>query len=253
MPSTTKPGSKRLRFFDALRGFSVVSMVLFHLSYDLYFLYQVPLPFFEPPFRDIWRASISWTFLLIAGIMCSFSRNNARRALKYGLVALIIFVVTTVAAFDTPINFGIIFCMAASTAVAAALQKADVFGHHDAVLACVLAVLFIVCLPLPSGYLGIGPMHLALPPALYSTPWFSWLGFVGPGFASGDYYPLLPYTLLFLSGAFFGSHVMNHGGFPKWCHERGCAPLEFIGKHALDVYVLHQPLIFLVLSLCFAA
>lgn len=224
-------------------------MVLFHLSYDLYFLEGVALPFFEPPFRDVWRASISWAFLVIAGVMCGFSRNNFKRSAKYGAVALLIFLATTVAAVDTPISFGIIYCMAASTLVAALLMKTPVFGRHDLWHAAVLAIFFILTLNLQMGWVGVGAARIYLPPVLYSTPWLSWLGLPGPAFASGDYYPLLPYTLLYLAGAHFGAHRQTNGGFPAWCYDKGCKPLETVGKLALPVYVLHQPLILLALGL----
>lgn len=241
--------AKRLRLFDALRGFSVVSMVLFHLTYDLVFLKGMRLAFFDPPYRDIWRASISWAFLLIAGIMCSFSRNNFRRSAKYGVVALLIFAATTIAAVDTPINFGIIFCMAGSTFVAALLQKAGVFGTHDIAHSIVLAILFVLTLHLQLGWVGIGGLRVAVPAQLYATPWLSWLGLPGPTFASGDYYPLLPYTLLYLAGAHMASSVQARGGFPSWCYDKGCKPLELVGKYALPIYILHQPLILLALGL----
>ena len=226
-----------------------MSMVLFHLSYDLYFLKGVGLPFFEPPFRDIWRASISWTFLLIAGVMCGFSRNNFKRSARYGAVAALIFLATTIAAVDTPISFGIIYCMAASTLTAAILQKLGVFGRHDIAQSVVLAILFILTLDLQMGWIGVGAARVYLPHVLYSTPWLSWLGLPGPAFASGDYYPLLPYTLLYLAGAHFGAHRQTHGGFPVWCYNKGCKAFEKVGQLALPVYILHQPLIILALGL----
>ena len=79
----------RVHAFDLIRGFSVISMVLFHYCYDLRFLAGEPLNFFVSPFIDIWRASISWTFVFVAGSMYSFSHNNLRRAGKYLLVALL--------------------------------------------------------------------------------------------------------------------------------------------------------------------
>lgn len=244
--------SQRLRLFDAVRGFSVVSMVLFHLSYDLYFLWGLQLHYFEPPFRDIWRASISWSFLLIAGLMCNFSHNNLRRALKYGLVALLIYVVTTIAAVDTAISYGIIFCMAASTLIAWCLERLQISSRAHLLLGILLFSLFLLTLHLQEGFWGILGIEVRVPAALFSTPWLSWLGFPGPHFASGDYYPILPYTLLFLGAAHIGAFIRGHGGFPQWCKKCGCRPLEFIGRHALAVYIFHQPLLLLCCQLLIA-
>ena len=70
----------------------------------------------------------------------------------------------------------------------------------------------------------------------------SWLGFPGPTFASGDYYPPLPYTLLYLAGVCIGRLVALRGE-PTWLERLSCRPLEWVGRHALPVYVLHQPVL----------
>ena len=81
----------RVEFFDIWRGFAIVSMVLFHFVYDLVYLSGMHLLWFTSPFIDIWRASISWSFLFIAGSMCAFSKNALRRACLYGALAALIF------------------------------------------------------------------------------------------------------------------------------------------------------------------
>lgn len=183
--------SGRIGIFDIVRGAAVISMVLFHLCYDLAFIGRVSLPWFSSPLLDVWRSSISWTFLFVAGCMCPLSRSNLRRALQYGAVALLIWVVTSIASVDTAISFGIIYCMAACTLVAWALGRIGTLPSGP-VAAVVLFVVFIALLNVRGGVVGVGPLALELPEALYETPWLSWLGFPGPGFSSGDYYPCSP-------------------------------------------------------------
>ncbi|MEE6147840.1 heparan-alpha-glucosaminide N-acetyltransferase domain-containing protein [Olsenella sp. YH-ols2223] len=43
----------RVRVFDAVRGFSVLSMMAFHLCYDLRYLYGRPMAWFAPPFLEM--------------------------------------------------------------------------------------------------------------------------------------------------------------------------------------------------------
>lgn len=134
--------ARRVRFFDSLRGLSVLSMVGFHLCYDLRYLAGLSLPWFQGTFQDVWRATISWVFLFLAGVMSSYSRNNYRRAAKYGLFALAIFAVTAIVAVDDAISFGIIFCMAACTLVTAILETLRIRpGGLVAGAACVAAFL----------------------------------------------------------------------------------------------------------------
>ena len=82
---------KRITIFDTVRGFTMISMAVFHACYDLAYLYGWDMPWFtQTVFQDIWRASISWVFLFIAGWMCTLSRNNAKRAAKYAAAALVV-------------------------------------------------------------------------------------------------------------------------------------------------------------------
>lgn len=238
---------RRIGVFDVVRGFSVVSMVLFHLCYDLRFLYGVDLTWFAPPLQDVWRSSIAWTFLFVAGCMCPLSRSNLRRGLQYAGVAAAIFLVTSVASVDTPISFGIIYCMAACTLVAWALGRLGLMPRGG-IAAAVLVVAFLALLDLPHGRVGLGPLSVEVPEALYSTPWLSWLGLPGPGFSSGDYYPLLPYLMLFLAGAAAGS-TWARQGWPRWAVEASVPVLGAIGRHALAVYVIHQPALLLLCEL----
>ncbi|WP_322152713.1 heparan-alpha-glucosaminide N-acetyltransferase [Paratractidigestivibacter sp.] len=245
--SNAQPGNgSRIRVFDAFRGLCVLSMIAFHFCYDLVYLRGVEVAWFYPPFVDIWRASISWVFLALAGVMCSFSRNNLKRAAKYGLVAFAVWAATTIAAVDDSISFGIIFCMAASTLVYALLQKLNA-APKGFFAAFVLFAAFLLAMGLPNGHLSLPGYTLEIPKTLYSTEWLSWLGFPGPKFVSGDYYPLLPYGLMYLVGASLGPWLKQN--LPSRVRSLGFAPLEFIGRHALEVYIAHQPLLLLVLGL----
>lgn len=238
------PGRQnRIHAFDLIRGFSVISMVLFHFCYDLKFIVGMNLGFFRPPFVDVWRATISWTFVFVAGCMFSYSRNNFRRSMKYLAVALLIFVVTSLARVDVPINFGIIFCMGACTFVCFVLDRAGVRLRGIA-LAAVLALCFLMCLHVPSGYLGNFGAYLRLPRQLYDCGWLSWAGFPGPSFSSGDYYPVIPFVFLYLSGASY-SAARRKDGYASWFMDLHCRPLELVGRHALAVYILHQPVLLL--------
>ena len=245
--STTRPHAGRVGVFDVVRGFSVVSMVAFHFCYDLKFITGIPLEWFAPPLQDIWRASISWTFLFVAGCMCALSRDNLKRGLVYSAFALAVFVVTTAAGVDTPISFGIIFCMAASTLLEWVLERIGC-SPNGYVAAAALFAAFLLTLGVPRGHVGIGPLNVMLPQELYATDWFSWLGLPGPHFFSGDYYPLIPYTLMYLTGVAIG-RTWHESGYPAWAYEVSFAPLSFVGRHALLIYALHQPILLVLASL----
>ena len=266
--------SQRVRGYDVLRGISVISMVAFHACYDIVYLLDIRLGWFRSPLQDVWRASISWCFLLIAGIMCSYSRNNLKRALKYLFVAIIIWIATALIAIDTPISYGIIYCMGFSSLLAWALEKLfrkiryaceiepDGLVSHPSndsksieltFLAAMLLLAFLLTLEVPQGRLGLGSLggpYITLPTGLYKTEVLNWLGFPGPSFASGDYYPPIPYSLLFLVGSALGLNMKLHG-VPSILNKIRCVPLEWIGRHALEIYVVHQPIVLALLTLIF--
>ena len=137
--------------------------------------------------------------------------------------------------------------MAGSTLVYAALQRFGTAPRGIAATA-VFLLLFLATLGLSKGAIGLPGATIQVPRALYSTPWLSWLGFPGPGFRSGDYYPLLPYCLMYLSGASLGP-VVKKRGLPRSLKPLRCRPLEFIGRHALEVYIVHQPVLLLLSEL----
>lgn len=239
-----------MALFDIVRGFSVLSMIAFHFCYDVRFIYGAGFSWFRPPLQDVWRASISWTFLFVAGCMCSFSRNNTRRAMRYLTAAALVYLVTLIAAVDTPISFGIIFCMGASTLVVAILDQLHPSPHGWPAVFC-FVVLFLLLRGIPAHYVGFGGLRLVVPEALYRTPYLSFLGFPGPGFSSGDYYPLLPFTLMYLAGVAAG-RTWKATAFPTWFSQVHCKPLELVGRHALPLYILHQPLLIGLCELLFS-
>lgn len=238
MAGASEGGSRRrIAFFDELRGLTIISMAAFHACYDLAYLYGLPMPWFTTgPFQDIWRDSISWTFLALAGWMTSLSRNNARRGLVYAAAAAAVFAATTVAAVDTPVSYGILFCMAASTLLYAAL--APLFRRVNPLAG------LIACLALFAITWGV-------PRATYPVEHLAWLGFPSPSFASGDYYPVIPFAFMYLAGSFAAASFQGiaKGAYPTWMEADAIPPLSWMGKKSLVIYLAHQPVILLVLQL----
>ena len=227
----------RLLLVDDVRGFTIISMVMFHAVYDLAYIYGLSIPWFtQGVFQELWRCSISWTFLFMAGWMCLFSSSNFKRSLRYSALALLIYLATTIAAVDDPINFGIIYCMAACTLCFCILERW--IDHISPSIGLIVSlVLFIFARDLYHG--------------TYSISYLAWLGFPSPGFISGDYYPLIPYIFMYLFGFFFGRKAQeNYSGiYPPWMQRSYIKSFEFIGKHPLFIYIVHQPLLLAIFEL----
>lgn len=229
----------RITVFDTIRGFTMLSMAGFHACYDLAYLYGWDMPWFtQTVFQDIWRASISWVFLFIAGWMCTLSRNNIKRAVKYAAAAFVVWVATTLVSVDDSVNFGIMFCMAACTAT---------FALARPVIAKVPSVWGIaICLTLFT-------LTWSIPKTVYPIPYLAWLGFPSPDFVSGDYYPVIPFLFMYLAG-FFAAHTTQEANYeaPGWAYANPIPALASLGRHALPFYLLHQPVILGVLELIYS-
>lgn len=258
-PKKASPGplpaanGMRLAMLDTARGAALLSMVAFHLAYDLVYLFDVDWPWFRSVWGDLWQASIGWSFVFIAGCSASLSRNTGLRACKLALVALGITCATAVARVDIPVYFGVIHCLALCTAVLS-VAKPVVDRMPPAPAAAASLVAALATAHLSDGYLGIpGVASIALPEVLYRIDALSFLGLPGPTFASGDYFPLLPYLCVYLAGYFGFRSLAPRASVARLLAKNPVPPLAFAGRHSMAVYLAHQVVLLGALALVFAA
>lgn len=91
---------------------------------------------------------------------------------------------------------------------------------------------------------GLVAGYSVIPETLYHTGWLgNFLGFPASEFASSDYFPLLPW--LFLYGAGWFLHAVWRTGEEHEVPKRKPFPvLEWMGRHSLALYLLHQPALY---------
>ncbi len=238
MPTRKSPKS-RVRILDVLRGFSLISMIAYHATYDLVYMYGVDLPWYKNLPGFIWQQSICWVFILIAGASMHYSRN----AIKHGLIVLgcgmILTVVTATAMPSVQINFGVLHMMGCSMLIVALTKKT--LQKIPYAVGCVASFCFFAVLyGVPRGFVGFfNYLPIKLPSFLYGTDVLFWLGFPGDTFFSGDYFPLIPWLFLFLTGYYLW-------GICKDKFERkagGKNIIEVMGRHSLIIYMAHQPIV----------
>ncbi len=235
----------RYPFLDELRGFAVFCMVIYHALYSLYFVFDLPwagkLLYFFMPVEPLFAALFIW----LCGFCTMFSRNSLKRGLLIAAAAVAVSAVTLLMTlFDVheEILFGVLFLLASGTLLYA-VSKKFIAKCNPKAGAIANTVLFCATYLVPQGYLGFGPLSVALPEALYSTKWLAFLGLPGAGFHSADYFPLVPWVFIFFFGV-FASKMFKNRILPSSLQKSRCKPLAFLGKKALCIYLLHQPLIF---------
>ena len=94
------------------------------------------------------------------------------------------------------------------------------------------------------GFLGFFSLPLIpLPEFLYQTDWLCWLGTYSDSFFSVDYFPIFPWLFVYFGGVFFGRLALR-GRFPEWTYQSHVRFFSFLGRHALLLYIVHQPVFY---------
>lgn len=235
--------SKRYRLPDAVRGLCVISMVLYHLMYDVVYIIGTDVPWYNAMPGHIWQQSICRTFIFIAGMSFCMSRSTLRRGIIISLCGVIVSVVTILMGESLAIRFGILTFTGAAYLIMTLLRRPADKAHPAAGL-IVSLLLFAFTRSVPWGCIGFDEVTLArLPAALYSRPGAAFFGFPSPSFSSADYFPLIPWIFMFAAGYFFWRLIKGRKYFDR-VMSVGFRPLEWIGRHAIIIYMLHQPILY---------
>ena len=224
----------RMDRVDALRGFAIVWMALFHFAFDLnYFgLLSPRQSFYTDPIWTGQRSAIVSLFVFTAGLSQAIAFESGqpwqRFWRRWAQIAVCALLVSAGSALMFPrswISFGIL---------------------HG------LALMLIVtrcCAPLRGRWLwplGVAAILLPqwLPHPAFDAPWGQWTGLVTRKPVTEDYAPLLPWLGVMLWGCASGRWLMAHrpamlaGALP-----RGLRPLAWLGGWSLTFYMLHQPVL----------
>lgn len=237
-PSNTSVRTRYL-FLDELRGFSLISMILFHLCWNIDNLLGIKLVWYHTIGARIWQFSICAVFLILSGLCIHFTQHLVKHIITLLTSALLITSVTWFTQPHTLVVFGILHCMVLCFLcfflLRPLLQRTPTFLG-------IFLCLFLFCFTysIPKQYIGFEFFQISLPKDWYASYWLSLLGLLSPDFYSSDYFPIFPNLFLFLSGYFLGRLHL-----PDWMRLSHCRPLAWLGQHSLTVYLLHQPILYI--------
>ena len=216
----------RLHLLDSIRGFCVILMVAYHLGFNLVFYLDFPRHWLYNPVLDTLQPFFAGVFIFISGIASRYSRSNLIRGLKLFPIALAVTLVTWFA--GNPIFFGILHF----------LSIAMIF--YDLTRRLWDKIPPLMAIPLYVAALFISQMFTG--PGNWPVAWLFPFGFFRPGFSSADYFPLLPWIFVFLAGTSAGG-LLREGKAPRLFYGGRPSPLSWIGRRALIIYILHQPIL----------
>lgn len=234
---------ERYRLLDEIRALTLFSMIAYHTMWDLVYMFGVAAPWYSSGFGIFWMRSIGITFVLLSGFCFSLGRHHLRRGAFVFLCGAIVSAVTLLVMYENRIIFGVLTLLGSCMLITIPLQKLLRKANCYAGLAVSL-LLWLLTFDIRLGYIGLfGFKFFELPDALYSNYFTTYLGFVHQGFYSTDYYPIIPWYFLFVAGFFLHAVFKRHGLLEKLPNPK-IPPLEFIGRHTIVIYMLHQPIIF---------
>ncbi len=234
---------------DVLRTVAIVQMIVYHLLFDLTFLYGFPFDL-STVFWHVFQVSSASLFLVLAGVsfVLSYQRVATRqtavifrkyvlRGLRIVGCGIIISVVTYIFDAHTFVRFGILHLIGISILFLPGFYRLKELN-------LLLGVLFII----------IGQYTSTL---IDQSSFLLPFGVRYAGFETIDYFPLFPWSGVILIGVAVGHCLFVR--YPYWrtasldqlLRHRSVSIIGIPGRNSLLLYLVHQPLIILVLSLMY--
>ena len=237
---------ERYHLLDALRGFAIYHVIIFHFLYDVYVVYGLNPDWPYQTWVQLWQRNGCGLFVLVSGMVFALGRNTFKRGLQLQILGLSITLATVFFAPSEAIYYGILTFFGSVMWLSFFLKR---------FLQCVPAIwgmlASVVCYVLTKditsgGAFFCGSKLFSYPEWLYQDC-FAIFGFHSNNFYSSDYVPLLPHIFLF----WFGMYLFT------WMRSRNLTYLliggnykvfTWPGTHSLEIYILHQPFL---MGLCY--
>ena len=231
MNSTSAP---RLWLVDALRGFAVAQMIVYHFIYDLAYFDWIDLAMTRDQPWIAWRTAIVTQFLLLVGVSLvlrtSFKPSAAdfwKRWAQIAAAALLVSLGSWLVFGQRLIYFGILHFVAAALLIARPLSLLKAWNIMLGA-ACIL-------------------IGLAYTNEFFNTPPATIVGFMTFKPRTEDYVPLFPWIGVVLIGAGLAALWQR----AQWRVPEALTPLNeraprwllLLGTWALTIYLVHQPIL----------
>ena len=227
---------QRIWELDLVRGLFMIGIILFHLMYDLVYLFDV-VDLTTPLSQALYQFGNDWggtPFLIISGLCVTFGRHPVRRGLQVIAGGMLITLVTACMYWFGFADKGIIIYFGVLHCIGSCMLLWALFRRLPALALLVLGI-------------ALAALGLYLKEnVLVEFPWLIPFGVMSYDFVSSDYFPLLPNLGYFLVGAAIGRKLYptRQSLFPDVNAENPvCRFFRFFGQHSLILYLVHQPIL----------
>lgn len=248
----TKKSFGRLHFVDEYRGFVILNMIAYHAIWDLVYIFGENWQWYKSDIGHVWQQWICWSFILISGFCWQMGKNPWKKGVIVYACGVVVSLVTVVFMPQSRVMFGVLTLLGSSMLLMIPLDL--LCRHIQPIIGAVISfLLFLFTYPVNRGYFGFGEQKLfLLPNEWYANAFTTYIGFTEEGFFSTDYFSILPWFFLFLTGYFCYGAVFHRK--PKcgiencplvlFLQKSLCPPLGWIGRKSLIIYMLHQPVVY---------
>jgi uncharacterized membrane protein len=254
-PSSVEPKSlstsRRIWEVDAWRGVAITTMVIYHFMWDLRAFAGLNFVLH----RGFWfyfQRFTATSFILLVGISLVISYNRARqqpggldglygkffqRGLKILGIGMIITIIIALASAFAPgfqgrIDFGVLHFIGTAIIIAYPFLR---FRWLNLLFAAIFFAASYAIKEVPVDTLA-----------------FVWLGFEPDNYYYLDYFPLVHWFSVVLIGIFIGNLLYANGerqfSLPDYSPFFPINLLQFLGSRSLLIYVIHQPILLVLLS-----
>ncbi|MBT7608855.1 MAG: DUF1624 domain-containing protein [Bacteriovoracaceae bacterium] len=216
----------RYPLIDQIRGFAVLLMVIFHFSFDLALFQWVQIDFQKDLFWWGLPRLIVFLFLFSMGLSTPLSQGREinfkflkKRLFKLVSFAIIISAGTYFMFRSRWIYFGTLHCIAVASIFILPFRNRPI-----------LSLVLGSAIVLASVFLKL------------NIPW------IELDHKSMDYIPLFPWVGIVMWGVFASHKNLHHFEFKE---NKFLLFLEWQGKHSLNIYILHQPIMYSILYMLY--
>lgn len=243
--------NKRYDLLDTIRGITLFSMIAYHGVWDLVYMYGVKWDWYRGTGAYIWQQSICWTFIFLSGFCWSIGKRPLKRGLLVFGSGLLVTVVTLLFMPQNRVVFGVLTFTGSAMLLMIPLDK--IFKKVSPKIGLIISFLcFLVTRNINEGNLGFEGIRLLwLPGSWYRGIVATYLGFPAADFYSTDYFSLIPWIFLFISGYFMYHLFCKKNLLKASVFTWSCKPFSFLGRHSLMIYLLHQVVLYAVLTCLF--
>lgn len=249
--------NSRLSRIDEIRGITLISMIIYHFMWDLRNIAGIKMDWYVGTIGQVWQLSICMTFIFVSGFCFCLGKHHLKRSLTVFVAGALVTAVTLVVMPENRIVFGVLTFIGSAGLIMTLAYRVllileEKLGTREFCLTMIIGniLLFVAFFRINYRVLNLIFSKIEMPAYLYKGYFMTYLGFCDRTFYSTDYFSIMPWMFLYMTGYFMYRYNVSKDDESKLIaylrNDEHSKTLSFIGRHTLIIYLLHQPVLYAV-------